>query len=312
MHQVLAAAQRQRREHRQARGPGAGQGVDLARRRQFVHQPVMERGLCIERLAEIDHLLRDGRRQQARQALRAARARDQPELDLRHTETRIGFAQAEIAREREFRHVFENRPDIGGRYSALSYFGLAPAALNFASARSPGGGFQSGARAQEESLCRASALYTCLQGQPFYEHHERQRDPLYSSWVIDAPQVPVFRDDDGRLLDEPWPCAFLTAAAPNVKALRERSPARLAEVGPAYTERIERVLSIAAVAGYRGLVLGAWGCGAFGGDADDVAARFAAALRGPFRGAFEAVVFAILDTSPEERFIGPFLRRFAG
>ncbi len=190
--------------------------------------------------------------------------------------------------------------------------GLAPAALNFASARSPGGGFQSGARAQEESLCRASALYTCLQGQPFYEHHERQRDPLYSSWVIDAPQVPVFRDDDGRLLDEPWPCAFLTAAAPNVKALRERSPARLAEVGPAYTERIERVLSIAAAAGYRGLVLGAWGCGAFGGDADDVAARFAAALRGPFRGAFEAVVFAILDTSPEERFIGPFLRRFAG
>lgn len=34
-----------------------------------------------------------------------------------------------LARERGFRHVFENRPDIGGRYSALSYFGLAPAAL---------------------------------------------------------------------------------------------------------------------------------------------------------------------------------------
>ena len=27
-------------------------------------------------------------------------------------------------RERGFREVFENRPDIGGRYSALSYFGL--------------------------------------------------------------------------------------------------------------------------------------------------------------------------------------------
>ena len=34
-----------------------------------------------------------------------------------------------VARERGFRHVFENRPDIGGRYSALSYFGLVPAAL---------------------------------------------------------------------------------------------------------------------------------------------------------------------------------------
>ena len=36
---------------------------------------------------------------------------------------------AELGREREFRAVFENRPDIGGRYSALSYFGLVPGAL---------------------------------------------------------------------------------------------------------------------------------------------------------------------------------------
>ena len=35
---------------------------------------------------------------------------------------------AEAAR-RGFRYVFQNPPDIGGRYSALSYFGLVPAAL---------------------------------------------------------------------------------------------------------------------------------------------------------------------------------------
>jgi glucose-6-phosphate isomerase len=34
-----------------------------------------------------------------------------------------------LAVERGFREVFENRPDIGGRYSALSFFGLVPAAL---------------------------------------------------------------------------------------------------------------------------------------------------------------------------------------
>ena len=33
------------------------------------------------------------------------------------------------ARERGFRHVFLNRADIGGRYSAVSYFGMVPAAL---------------------------------------------------------------------------------------------------------------------------------------------------------------------------------------
>jgi len=40
-----------------------------------------------------------------------------------------GTPLAGIAEERGFRRVFENPPDIGGRYSALSLFGLVPAAL---------------------------------------------------------------------------------------------------------------------------------------------------------------------------------------
>ncbi len=40
-----------------------------------------------------------------------------------------GTPLAALAEERGFRRVFENPPEIGGRYSALSYFGLVPAAL---------------------------------------------------------------------------------------------------------------------------------------------------------------------------------------
>ncbi len=40
-----------------------------------------------------------------------------------------GTPLAKLAQERGFRHLFENFPDIGGRYSALSCFGLVPAAL---------------------------------------------------------------------------------------------------------------------------------------------------------------------------------------
>ncbi len=40
-----------------------------------------------------------------------------------------GSPLADTARERRFRHIFENPPDIGGRYSALSFFGLVPAAI---------------------------------------------------------------------------------------------------------------------------------------------------------------------------------------
>src|SRR3984893_9301818 len=40
-----------------------------------------------------------------------------------------GTPLAETARERGFRDLFENPSDIGGRYSALSFFGLVPAAI---------------------------------------------------------------------------------------------------------------------------------------------------------------------------------------
>jgi transaldolase/glucose-6-phosphate isomerase len=40
-----------------------------------------------------------------------------------------GTPLADIARERGFLHLYKNPPDIGGRYSALSMFGLVPAAV---------------------------------------------------------------------------------------------------------------------------------------------------------------------------------------
>lgn len=40
-----------------------------------------------------------------------------------------GTSLVELAQERGFRTIFTNPPDIGGRYSVLSYFGLVPAAL---------------------------------------------------------------------------------------------------------------------------------------------------------------------------------------
>ncbi|MHB8289845.1 MAG: glucose-6-phosphate isomerase [Acidimicrobiales bacterium] len=40
-----------------------------------------------------------------------------------------GTPLADLARERGFHRLFANRPDIGGRYSVLSHFGLVPAAL---------------------------------------------------------------------------------------------------------------------------------------------------------------------------------------
>lgn len=175
------------------------------------------------------------------------------------------------------------------------------AVLNFASARNPGGGYLNGAQAQEEALCRASALHTCLlTARAFYDHHRADRDPFYTDRVIHSPGVPVFRDDRGRLLAEPFHAGFLTAAAPNAGVIRRTAPERAAELPGALAVRAERVLETAAAHGYRRLVLGAWGCGVFRNDPAVVAGAFRASLGpgGRFAGHFERVVFGVLDRTP--------------
>ncbi|MFJ4466492.1 TIGR02452 family protein [Streptomyces sp. NPDC089424] len=172
------------------------------------------------------------------------------------------------------------------------------AVLNFASARNPGGGFLNGAQAQEEALCRASALYSCLRRAPeFYDHHRTHRDPFYTDRVIHSPAVPVFRDDRGRLLDEPFTAGFLTAAAPNAGVVRRAAPERAADLPRALAARAERVLEVAARHGHRRLVLGAWGCGVFQNDPAQVAGAFRDLLGpdGRFSGRFAHVVFGVLD-----------------
>ncbi|QFR01800.1 TIGR02452 family protein [Streptomyces phaeolivaceus] len=188
------------------------------------------------------------------------------------------------------------------------------AVLNFSSARNPGGGYLNGAQAQEEALCRASALYTCVREAPaFYAHHRTHRDPFYTDRVIHSPAVPVFRDEGGALLDTPYPAGFLTSPAPNASVVLRTTPDRAPELPSALATRAERVLETAAAHAYRRLVLGAWGCGVFGNDPGQVAAAFRALLMdgGRFEGTFTHVVFAVLDRTRGATTRAAFEREFA-
>ena len=191
-----------------------------------------------------------------------------------------------------------------GAARRLADAGNRPLALNFANGVQPGGGFLRGALAQEEVLCRSSALYATLAGDPMYAAHRERALPDSSDWAILSPDVPVFRRDDGSALDAPWPLTFLTCAAPYAPGVGQ--PAS----GDLLAARIQRVLAIARAHGYAALVLGAWGCGAFGNDPQRTARDFRAALDGEFAGAFAHVVFAIADWSPGRRFLGPFRDTF--
>ena len=177
------------------------------------------------------------------------------------------------------------------------------AVLNFASGRNPGGGYLGGARAQEEDLCRVSALYrTLLLAPEYYATHRATRDPFYSHHIIYSPNVPVFRDERYVLLDQPYTVSFLTSPAPNAGVIARDHPDRLGDVPRVLAERAARVLAVAAEHGERTLVLGAWGCGVFQNDPGHVAAAFRDLLGagGEFARTFDRVVFAVLDRAARQ------------
>jgi uncharacterized protein (TIGR02452 family) len=193
--------------------------------------------------------------------------------------------------------------------------GLRVLALNFASARHPGGGFLKGSQAQEESLARASGLYPCIaQFRKMYDANGRFPSCLYTDHMIYSPDVPVFRDDEDTLLECPYLLSFVTAPAVNIGALRTNEPDSLGQVEPVMLSRMEKLLSLAVVYGHEALVLGAWGCGVFGNDLERVAGWFRRHLAGDglFRRAFRTVVFAVLDRTEARSMIRPFERQFGG
>ncbi len=224
-------------------------------------------------------------------------------------EKKISIPPSEKLPERIFTYFEDTFIQINNETTLEASFRLVkdnlnPLALNFANGIAPGGGFLKGSRAQEEVLCRSSALYATLKGDQMYAEHRKREMPDSTDWAILSPDTPVFRMDDGVFLNEYWLLSFITCAAPYRYSIGQPKSRELLR------KRIQRVLQIAAAYGYSSLVLGAWGCGAFGNDPYLTAMDFKSALENEFRNIFNHVVFAITDWSSDRRFISPFVKAF--
>ncbi len=185
-------------------------------------------------------------------------------------------------------------------------------ALNFASAKNPGGGFLGGAKAQEEDLARVSCLYTSqITKRAYYDANRAVESMLYTDHAIYSAEVPFVRDERLELLEKPFTASILTMPAPNAGEHLRREPDDRVSIRAVLERRIEYVLAIARAHHAQTLVLGAWGCGVFRNDPVEVAELFARALKLPaFLGAFERVVFAVYDRK-EGLNRHPFERQFA-
>lgn len=166
------------------------------------------------------------------------------------------------------------------------------AVLDFASFVNPGGGYIRGGLAQEEALCTESYLYNVLNEQRDWYGENRRRNINCELYRDRALMVPAVRFERGKMHAY---ADVIVAAAPN--AQRARADYHVAEdtLAAAMRDRIRFVLSIIDALGREKAVLGAYGCGAFGWDAEQVAELFREELASGVHGVKE-VVFAIPRT----------------
>jgi uncharacterized protein (TIGR02452 family) len=181
--------------------------------------------------------------------------------------------------------------------------------LNFASAKNPGGGFLGGAVAQEESIARASALYlSLLNAKEYYSFHKRQNTSLYSDHMIYSPLVPIFKFEDGDLMDEAICVNIITSPAVNAGAIEKNETSKIPLIKEVMNTRVQKLLTLSYITDNKTLILGAWGCGVFRNDPEMIAGLFYENLLGKFKNAFESVIFAVLTNN--KPMIEAFEKRF--
>lgn len=142
--------------------------------------------------------------------------------------------------------------------------------LNFASSKHPGGGFMTGAHAQEENLCYHSNLYDALsKHNRFYDYNRNHlNNGLYTEGIIFTQNILFFRQKFENV--KPKLADVITCAAPN-KGAALRNGVKGVEVDKVMSARLEKILKVAIDNNVETLVLGAFGCGVFKNDIEYVA-----------------------------------------
>ncbi|EME79467.1 uncharacterized protein MYCFIDRAFT_156764 [Pseudocercospora fijiensis CIRAD86] len=169
------------------------------------------------------------------------------------------------------------------------------AVLNMASPLRPGGGVLNGATSQEELLCTRTTLLPSLK-EEWYRLPE-----LGGIW---SPDALVF-----RLQEETLPKArrfyvdVISAGMLRFPDLTEHGCYASQKDRDLAREKIRRVLQILVEKKADRVVLGAWGCGAYGNPVHEIAQAWRYALRGEC-GNFNQVVFAIKDSRMAREFAG--------
>ena len=125
-----------------------------------------------------------------------------------------------------------------------------------------------------------------------YKYNNTHASRVESDYMLISPNVVVFRDEKYNFLEQPVVMGVVTVPAPNRYGAAMLAGAELIE--NTFVTRIRIMLTAAVKYGYKTLVLGAWGCGAFGNKPEDVAQYFKKVIvEEEYGKCFDEICFAI-------------------
>lgn len=163
--------------------------------------------------------------------------------------------------------------------------------LNFASARNPGGGFLSGSQAQEEAIAKTSNMYMSIKDvKEYYNNPKHHQSGYYDSDVIYSSDLKMFKNSYGDEVS-PVPFEMVTSCAVNVKSLKEVDKKRIEEE---MIERIENIFELAIRQDVETFIVGAWGCGVFKNEPEDIATFFSKVMKNErYKNKIDHIIFSI-------------------
>jgi uncharacterized protein (TIGR02452 family) len=207
--------------------------------------------------------------------------------------------------------------------SAYARAGKKVCVLNLASVIRPRYGVMLGYPGQEESLCRCSTLFPCLNSyeceQRFYLPHQTEGNMLRNDDCIYTPDVFVIKDDSDsptRMEERDWyPVDIITCSPPNLRHVPDdfRNPgaggssAKIedSELYRLLVKRAERIFQIVALHGAEVLILGPYGCKVYYNPPEVVAKAFQAA-RKKYEHHFETIEYAMFGSRDEGNYYDAF------
>jgi|694.fasta_scaffold05726_8 uncharacterized protein (TIGR02452 family) len=203
------------------------------------------------------------------------------------------------------------------------------AVLSYAGQETPGGGaIEVGSYGFEEDFCYRSDLIGFMKKQFKIQKRFDQNNPSFYpvyDHLIHTPDITLFRRgaDQAYELMEPVKVGAITCGVPQSMIRPKLKGVGTGDISYANEEdahamktRIQNVLKTAYDMNYDTVILGAYGCGAYGNPPQAVAKICKDVIDEFFQGAFKNIVFAIIDDlhsghdhNPEGNF-SPFFNQF--